>query len=254
MAKPVLTKFPFISLTKALERARLLYESDPGNRGMSVPIAFAAWDYSAKSSGGFQTVSALKQYGLVRDEGANDDRKVKLSDSARRYFASEIPVERSDFERQFALSPSVMKHLAEHWDFRCPPDNVARTYLKNDLGLNEQSARSLLGIYKENQSYIEGAQNSGFANEAESLASGEIPDEKGGALADPPAISAGSPSQAMGANLTRSDDTDRDIFSVQEGEVILISPKALSAASLEDISDWLDIMKRKLTRKQTYDL
>jgi hypothetical protein len=249
MTKAVLTKFPFISLTKSLERARSLYNSDLGNRGMSVPIAFAAWDYSEKSSGGFQTISALKQYGLVRDEGNNDDRKVKLTDQARRYFASEISSDKEKYEADFAIFPAVMKHLAEHWDYGCPPDNVARTYLKNDLGLNEQSARSLLGIYKENQRYI-GLNDSSLEQEPnEQSGSGENADNGQIQPQDqrndaPPA----DPMSFMGSNL-KSEETDRDIFSVSEGEVVLISPKSLSAASLEDISDWLDIMKRKLARK-----
>lgn len=253
MAKPVLTKFPFISLTKAIERARALYDSDPGNRGMSVPIAFAAWDYSGKSSGGFQTVSALKQYGLVRDEGANDDRKVKLTDAARRYFASEIAHDRAQYERTFAVSPAVMKHLAEHWNFGCPPDNVARTYLKNDLGLNEQSARSLLGIYKENQNYLSPEEADAVDDEEETTA---VEANVGDGPINPSGRDNGQVQQPRPDNLVgtgRSDETDRDIFSVSEGEVVLISPKTLSADSLEDISDWLDIMKRKLARKLSQD-
>ena len=252
MAKPVLTKFPFISLTKALERASALYASDPGNKGMSVPIAFAAWDYSEKSSGGFQTVSALKQYGLVRDEGSNDDRKVKLTENARRYFASEIEGDRAKYAHGFAISPAVMKHLAEHWNFGCPPDNVARTYLKNDLGLNEQSARSLLGIYKDNQSYIGDQKETVEADKEDSIPANDPVEERAEtASTRPTVVPTPEPSGVMPA---RSDEIDRDIFSVPEGEVILITPKLLSAHSLEDISDWLEIMKRKLARKQRSDL
>lgn len=249
MSKPVLTKFPFISLTKALERARSLYNSDMGNKGMSVPIAFAAWDYSEKSSGGFQTISALKQYGLVRDEGANDDRRVKLTDQARRYFASEISNDKEKFETEFAMFPAVMKHLAEHWNYGCPPDNVARTYLKNDLGLGEQSARSLLGIYKENQRYVGLGDNGSAAESNESYSTDENTQDRQ-IIPTEPTLGGFAPKSVMftGSN-ANPEETDRDIFSVSEGEVVLVSPKSLSAESLEDISDWLDIMKRKLARK-----
>lgn len=240
MGQPSLTKFPFIALGKALERARALYQSDPGNKGMSIPMAFAAWDYSEKSSGGFQTVSALKQYGLVEDEGSNEDRRVKLTDEARNYFASEIAKDRETLSHDFALSPPSLRHLADQWNYSCPPDNVARTYLKTDLGMNEQSARSLLGIYKDNQKYISDKLN----NQSSDVA--EEPAESGPPESEP---SASQSIKSYTTNDVRPENTDRDIFSVHEGEVTLISPKKLTSESLEDISDWLDIMKRKLSRK-----
>ncbi|CAN5336220.1 hypothetical protein BH09PSE3_BH09PSE3_04120 [soil metagenome] len=56
----------------------------------------------------------------------------------------------------------------EHWDGGTVDDPVARTYLKTSIGMNEQSARSALGIYKENLSHIGSkASNKGEENDSE---------------------------------------------------------------------------------------
>ncbi|MDB5678472.1 hypothetical protein [Sphingomonas bacterium] len=153
-SKPVLTRFPFINLTKSLERARAIYENDKGGKGLKMPVAFSAWGYSDKSSGGFQTVAALKSYGLLEDEGANDDRSVKLTTDARQYFQTEIEEDQERLRAKFAGRPPLMAHLLDHWERGTVADPVARTHLKTGIGLNEQSARSALGIYKDNLSFV----------------------------------------------------------------------------------------------------
>ena len=156
MAKLPSGRFPFINLAKAIARAKSIFENDRGGKGLRMPVAFSAWGYSDKSSGGFQTVAALKQYSLLVDEGANDDRSVRLTEGARRYFQTEIEADKQKLERDFALRPPLMNHLFKQWEEGVVDDPVARTYLKTEIGLNEQSARSALGIYKENLSRIQG--------------------------------------------------------------------------------------------------
>lgn len=119
---------------------------------MLVPVAFEVWGYSPKSSGGFQTVGALKGYGLLDDEGANAERRVKLSDRARRYFLDERDDVRAGMLASFALSPSLFRALWETdgWSAGIPADTVARSHLKLERHLNDQSARAVLSILKDN--------------------------------------------------------------------------------------------------------
>lgn len=168
MAKLPSGRFPFINLTKALERAQAIFENDKSGKGLKVPVAFAAWGYSDKSSGGFQTIAALKGYGLLADEGANDERSVKLTGDARKYFQTEIDADKDALRAAFAMNPPLMAHLFEHWEGGTVADPVARTYLKTSIGMNEQSARSALGIYKENLSHVDGKGDSkGDVSDAE---------------------------------------------------------------------------------------
>lgn len=154
MAKLPTGRFPFISLAKSLDRAQAIFENDKEGKGLKIPVAFSAWEYSEKSSGGFQTIAALKGYGLLVDEGANDDRSVKLTSKSRTYFQSELDDQKAGLAADFAKSPPLFGHLLEHWDGDEVADPVARTYLKTEIGLNEQSARAALGIYKDNLRFL----------------------------------------------------------------------------------------------------
>ena len=146
------TRFPFISLEKAIGRAQQLYSADKNGKPMLATVAFDVWEYSPKSSGAFQTVAALKQYGLIYDDGSNVDRRIGLTDEARRYFLDERDTVRSKMLEEFALKPALFRVLwtSEGWSAGIPADTVARSHLKIDRRLNEQSARSLLGILKDN--------------------------------------------------------------------------------------------------------
>lgn len=143
------TRFPFINLEKALGRAQELYNADQKGREMAVAAAFATWQYSEKSSGGFQTVSALKEYGLLQSVGTG---KVQLTGEALRYFRDEREQERERLRMFFAHRPKLVKTLwvTSNWGATPPADSIARSHLKTEIGLTEQSARSFLAIYKEN--------------------------------------------------------------------------------------------------------
>lgn len=178
MAKSVSTRFPFINLQKAIQRAKELVDADRNHKGLSIPMAFAAWGYSEKSSGGFQTVAALMSYGILEDEGANADRRVRFTADGKRYFATELDEDKDMLRRRFASHPPLLRHLIDEWGSRIPPDHIARTYLKTEIGLNEQSARTVLGILKENLNYA-GSIASGPASDA----AADTPD-----VADPPSV------------------------------------------------------------------
>jgi hypothetical protein len=149
------TRFPFINLEKAIFRAEQLYAADRAGKPMAIPTAFEVWGYSPKSSGAFQTIAALKSYGLIEDEGANADRRVKLSSTAKRYFLDERDNHRKGMLALFALEPPLFKALwdRDKWSDGVPADPVARSHLKIERHLNDQSARALLGIFKENIQY-----------------------------------------------------------------------------------------------------
>lgn len=146
-------RFPFINLEKAVERAKQLYDADQRGNEMAVPAAFAVWEYSEKSSGGFQTIAALKSYGLLAEGDSADIRKVKLSKAGLDYFRDEREEPRAKLLQDFATQPQMLRTLWNLWGATPPADAVARSHLKIERGLNEQSARALLNLYKDNLSF-----------------------------------------------------------------------------------------------------
>jgi hypothetical protein len=145
---------------------------------MSVADAFVVWEYSAKSSGGFQTVSALKEYGLLQATSAG---KVRLTPEALAYFRDERESEHERLRGYFAHRPLLIQKLwiDSKWQANPPSDPIARSHLKNEVGLSEQSARSFLAIYKENIAFA--------WDKTDSKPPDPAPDKgKGGLKNDPP--------------------------------------------------------------------
>jgi hypothetical protein len=108
--------YPAIPLGKAIERASSLYQKALHH---PVPIAVPAkaWDYAEKSSGLFGTLAALKQFGLLVDEGTTDKRRFKLTDAAIRIVRDQDPnsEKRKSAIRSSALSPKIHAELWEKY-------------------------------------------------------------------------------------------------------------------------------------------
>jgi hypothetical protein len=78
-----------------------------------------------------------------------------LTDAAKRYFLDEREDQRASLRKGFALTPKLLAAVWRDWGGSPPGDNIARSYLKLDRKLNEQSARSFLGIYKDNLAFAD---------------------------------------------------------------------------------------------------
>ena len=178
------SRFPFINLQKAIGRAKELYDADQRGNEMPISGAFGVWKYSEKSSGGFQTIGALKMYGLLEDSGSKEARKVKLTKQALDYFRDEREEVRAQKLQDFATNPKLFHALFnKHWGATVPDDAIARSQLKVDGELNEQSARTALGIYKENMAFAK-IKGDGKIQELEGEGGGDDPPP-------PPAIKVG---------------------------------------------------------------
>lgn len=137
--------FPFVSLREAVDRARAFYEAEQRNAARPETAA-AHWGYSPKSSGGKQTVAALRAFGLL--EG---DTLVKLSGRALRILLDEREAseERERLLKQAALMPPLHSWLWERYGPELPSDQTLRLSLILDKGFNESSVDDFLTEYKE---------------------------------------------------------------------------------------------------------
>ena len=144
------SRYPFINLQKALERCAQ-FRAAAGDHAILATDARVAWGYGAKSSGGDQTIAALRYYGLLERDGAG---KVRLTDGAKRYLRDERPETQAALRQQFAFQPRVMRQLWGDWKTDPPPDPSARSILKVDLGFPDNSAAEVLRIYKQNIAFV----------------------------------------------------------------------------------------------------
>ena len=141
--------FPFIGLREALDRARAFYEAEQRNAARPETAA-AHWGYSSKSSGGKQTIAALRSFGLL--EG---DSLVKLSGRALRIVLDDRgpSEERERLLQQAALLPPIHARLWERYGAELPSPQTLKLSLILDEGFNENSVDDFLTEYRETLEY-----------------------------------------------------------------------------------------------------
>jgi hypothetical protein len=137
--------FPFISLPEAIQRARLLYEAERRNP-VSADVAVAHWGYAPKSSGGRQTIAALKAFELMEDVNG----RLRLTDVGQHLVVREPgSPEHNVLLRQVALSPPLFRKLWDRYGPELPPPQSLRSYLVLELKLNENAVENLMRSYRE---------------------------------------------------------------------------------------------------------
>jgi hypothetical protein len=143
--------YPFIPLSKALDRAMQLKEKE-GFYAVPDESAIKAWGFGAKSSGGRQTIAALKHFGLLEYiPGAGDKRNVKLSDLARRILLDVRPdsPDKPALIKQAALTPPVHAALMALYSDGLPSDTTIQTWLVLNKDFNETGAKDLIAEFRE---------------------------------------------------------------------------------------------------------
>jgi len=161
--------FPFITLTKAVERTRELFVAGRRHE-MRLPEAANAMGYGAKSSGAIQTLAALIAYGLVEDSGAKETRKFRVSDQGFKILEDQRPGAREGALAEAALTPKMIAEYAEVWSEGRPADGIAISTLRFDDGFTEDGAKSFLRVFDDAMTYIKVASSdsksgNGQANE-----------------------------------------------------------------------------------------
>ncbi len=158
--------YPFVNLETAITRARELYGKERSHPTRIGTVA-GHWGFGVKSSGGMQTIAALKQYGLLEGSGGNHaDRKVKLTDLARRILLlPEDSPDRSQLLREAALRPSLFSEMFSKWHSELPSDENIRSYLLLDRNFNDGTVSSVIRNFRDTLGYS-GAMDSDTMSDA----------------------------------------------------------------------------------------
>jgi hypothetical protein len=141
---------PIFSLPKALEKAKMLYDTHKKNY-VAVPVALLATGHKSGSSKGLQTLAALGYYGLVDTMGLGSEKKIKVSDLAFKIFMDQRPnsPERDQAIYKAALTPKMFKAIYEKYPEDLPGDDALHYELTVDYGFNENSVADFVKVFKE---------------------------------------------------------------------------------------------------------
>ncbi len=128
--------YPQIVLSKAIERARDLYDQ-VHRHAASVPVVAGAWGIKETTGTLWTTAASLLQYGLLIDEGSGDKRKFQLTDAAFRILLDPDPASE---KRRIALQKAAIspKIHAELWEKFKDAAQVSDALLKGYLTLDRR--------------------------------------------------------------------------------------------------------------------
>jgi len=233
--------YPFVDLEQAVGFAQKMYQFARRSPTQAESVIQEAWRYSPTSSGSQKTLAALKYFGLLEDVKGNEGRLIRISDRAYRIIIDDVAsIERRNALQEAALSPKAYLLCWTRWGKDMPPS--MRSTLIFDEGFIESTVDGFIADYKKSMEYAgligDAVESEPEAPEAESQPSVRLNQAP---VAPKSTISSSN-------NLTVDADYRSDIFSLIEGNVSLTWPKQLSADSFQDLSDWLDIVKRKIER------
>lgn len=142
--------YPAFALSEVLKLTSEFYDQERQHAAL-IPDALQHWGFSEKSSGGLLSVSALLQFGLMTEEGANKTRKVKLSELAMDYLRQKATPgqELGAVLRRIALNPPIHKTLWDKYGDDLPSDTSIKSFLQFDLKFNPDAADKLIKEYKD---------------------------------------------------------------------------------------------------------
>jgi hypothetical protein len=147
--------FPSINLEKALERAQRLWDV-AGKHPALLESAVKSWGYSPRSSGGLQSVGALKQYGLLTDSGSGTGRHVALTKEAQELLVYGTDKSSPEWEERAckaALRPKIHRSLWDKYEGSLPADSIMLPFLRLELGFGDEAAAEMLKRFRETLSY-----------------------------------------------------------------------------------------------------
>ena len=138
--------FPFITLSKALERARTVYSATKRYDARLADMANALGT-GVKSSGTLQTLSAMISYGLLEDNGSGDTRKFKISELGFKALEDNRPGAKETALAEAALKPKLIAEYFALWGDDRPIDSISVSELRMERGFTEDGAKAFLRVY-----------------------------------------------------------------------------------------------------------
>lgn len=179
----------------------------------------------------------------MSDAGTDANRTVKLTDRALTILLQEPGSETwMQAVRDAAMSPKIYADLLNKWPaHELPSDTSLQFYLVKDRNFNPSTVVDFLKDFRATVAFakLDTQPNTSQLEELSPFAGGrEEADTMQATGTITPAYSFRAPAPGI----------KQDVFSLDEGQVVLQWPAKMSAASYRDFKDWIDLQVRKIAR------
>ena len=237
--------YPSISLQEAIERVNKIYlktqkhQTDPG-------VIATLLGYGSLNGGSQTAISNLKKYGLLDEVG----KKLKVSQRAISIlFDPKDSAEYANAIREAALSPSLFLDMHTQYGTEPPSDEILKSFLIK-RGFSHTAVDAPIRSYRETMELV--VELSGEYTDNVDVKSEEKPimhQEQTAAAATTAATNpVGAAPNLLVLNANSQNEIRQDVFSLDEGQVVLQWPVQMSVESYEDFESWIQLQLRKIKR------
>jgi hypothetical protein len=228
--------YPAISLQEAIEKASIFFNKQP-RHAAGVEVLAGFWGYKPKSSTFMVILAALRSFGLLEDVPNGAHRLVKLTPRALDIVADYKPGEpqHGDAIKKAALTPKIHNELWVRYGPDLPSADELRRYLVRERGFTDKAVGEFIDEYKQTIAFAKLTKDDKIVPAGEGVAEQDQEEAKH----DSPVKLRRRAMQA---------GTKEDVFTLDEGQVVLQWPEQLSKESFDDFESWLQLVIRKAKR------
>lgn len=240
--------YPVIDLQESLDLVGKLYKSDK-NHPVDREVAATNMGYAGLTGRSMGILSTLRQYGLLDALG---ESQIKVSDRAVKLLYPEDQQEKKLVLREAALSPKLFSEVFEKFGGILPSDANLMSYFVRQ-GFFDTTASTAIKVVKSTFEFagmaetdlrrIDSVDASSDRRRPFDVIEQEVIREK-------PLLEEFDSSRSRSSRipLLGGEAVRQEIFTVEEGEVIVAWPKELTLEGYQDVEDWMQIVLRKMKR------
>ncbi len=219
--------YPQVGLREAVQRVSSVYKHDYQAR-LTRDVAAERLGYSGLNGKSLAVLAALGKFGLLEGRG----EETRVTDLAVRILA--FPpgsAERRAALEEAAGRPELFAELDQRFSRGQASDGAIRAWLMT-RGFIPPAAEAAVRAYRETKQFLE--------------AQGELgPPAQPATPAEPLPDMADAPAEPVKAEA----GVRRAVFGLAEGEVVITAPVFLSAESVNDLQDYLDVFMKRARRE-----
>lgn len=144
--------FPFIGLPTVIERLEA-FEAKFGRHPAPANKAGLAWGMKEGSSQAFQTIAALKSFGMLDYQGSGPTRLTSLTETGRNYLRAQQDNVKRGIVRECALKPKAIAKYWGEWGAKRPIDEICLDQLVLGAAFTQSAADTFLSVYDSTVAY-----------------------------------------------------------------------------------------------------